>query len=189
MLRYTRIALLCSLFSASSRANEQVIENEPSLEQISLASPLKDLLVFDESARSWEVARSVDLRAPVLILHVWADWCKPCVAEFPLVRDLAEQMQTQYPGKVQTLFLTETQGQAELAGFLFRHRASMPKAPVYQSKAISDQLLAQLDRSGLPMPITLVLDDHRVVRLALLGSVAHRRSALARAVARLAQSN
>jgi thiol-disulfide isomerase/thioredoxin len=146
------------------------------------------LLLWDHPRREWRVARAGEQpgqTAPILVVHLWADWCKPCREEFPILRELAEQVEGAHPGKVQFLYLSQTQGQAEMQSFLFKYRARMPKAPIYQNTALGEFLLRQLSRTGLPLPITLILDERRVVRSVLIGSVARHRGYVAGTVARL----
>ncbi len=188
-------AALLLLWPFAGRAAEPIksadstdAEAAHALEQLLLAGYLKSLLVWDEKDSNWQVARGADSpneRASVVIVHLWADWCKPCREEFPILRELAEQVEGAHPGKVQFLYLSQTQGQAEMQSFLFKYRARMPKAPIYQNTALGEFLLRQLSRTGLPLPITLILDDRRVVRSVLIGSVARHRGYVAGTVARL----
>lgn len=194
-LTHRILAALLLLWPLPVRAAEPIksadqadAEAAHALEQLPLASYLKNLLVWDDKDANWQVARGADApneRAPVVVVHLWADWCKPCREEFPILRDLAEQVEAANPSKVQFLYLSQTQGQAEMQSFLFKYRARMPKAPIYQSTALGEFLLRQLSRTGLPLPITLILDERRVVRSVLIGSVARQRGHVASTIARL----
>jgi len=192
LLLLLRLSSVAHAGAASKSADPGDAETAHSLEQLALASYLKNLLVWDEKDSNWQVARGADApneRASVVIVHLWADWCKPCREEFPILRDLAEQVEGAHSGKVQFLYLSQTQGQAEMQSFLFKYRARMPKASIYQSTALGEFLLRQLSRTGLPLPVTLILDERRIVRSAIIGSVAQHRSYIATTVARIVSSS
>jgi thiol-disulfide isomerase/thioredoxin len=158
-------------------------EVEAALLSVSMRSLLSELLLWDERTSTWQVARGSQaiIDRPVTVVHVWADWCEPCRDEFPILRDLVEQL----PNNVQFISITQTQDTAVLSGFLFRYQTRLPKLPIYQTSRLSDALSDPLARTGLPMPITLVLDHQLVVRTAVVGSLAHRRGGILRSVQRL----
>jgi peroxiredoxin len=65
------------------------------------------------------------LRGKVVILHMWATWCKPCEKEFPLFEKLYEDMK----GRA-VVFLPVSidlrATQEDINGFAKEHRASFP---------------------------------------------------------------
>lgn len=121
--------------------------------------------------------------ARLTILHVWAVECKPCVEEFPLVRKLADSLESD--PQLRFVMVTETTDSAVLLDFLAKHRGELPlRAPQYQST--DERLRKSLQNRS--QPVTLLLDARMVVRQAFLGSLRQRRSELAEAIARLSRS-
>lgn len=177
--------LLCGLLSASSTVAATAwvsdSECEQALEQVSLQSMLSDLLVWEEKTSTWQTARTHPASRTVTLIHIWADWCEPCRNEFPIVRDLIERL----PSNVQVISMSQTQDPAALSAFLFKYQANLPKLPIYQGSHLSDTLTGYLARTGLPMPITLILDQKLVVQSVVVGSLAHRRGGILRSIQRL----
>lgn len=150
------------------------------------------LLLWDKTQREWRVPRvgeNPGQKAPILVVHLWADYCKPCRKEFPMLRDLAEAFGKSHPGRVEFIFLSETFSSTEMNRFLNEEAAQMPKTPLYYDGAESFAKLvrANCPSGGLTLPVTLLLDDKRVVRQAIIGSMISQRGALAAGISKLAQ--
>ena len=120
--------------------------------------------------------------ARVLIVHLWAVECRPCIEEFPVLRPILDSLRPLT--QVKAVLVSETADLAKLQGFLRDNRALLPNLPQYQSG--DDRLRASLQNSA--QPTTLLLDERGIVRQAFLGSIRHRRSELADAVRRLLKS-
>ncbi len=120
--------------------------------------------------------------ARVLIVHLWAVECRPCIEEFPVLRPILDSLRPLT--QVKAVLVSETADLAKLQGFLRDNRALLSNLPQYHSG--DDRLRASLQNSA--QPTTLLLDERGIVRQAFLGSIRHRRSELADAVRRLLKS-
>ncbi len=163
---------------------------ESALQDLSLQAHLKKLLLWDDAESNFRPLRSDEsapLQAPVLVVHLWADYCQPCLREFPILRDFAEQLEAEHAGKVRFVYLSLTTTPSDMRAFLLKHRGILPKAPQYSDATLEEALQRYL-ASSLALPATFVLDERRQIRSAVLGSIAHRRAQLGRAIARLVAS-
>lgn len=138
--------------------------------------------VWDRHLATWRLAQPAELpaqRAQVVVLHLWADWCAPCRAEFPVVRDLMATLARLYGDRVQLVLLSETSSPEAMRAVLEKERATLPAAPHFLDYG---EGIAALLRKDLPAPLsypmTLVLDGQRIVRHAVVGPVTDRRAAL-----------
>jgi len=120
--------------------------------------------------------------ARLLVLHLWAVECRPCVEEFPLLRRITEAL-ANLP-HVSVALVCETADLAHIQSFLDDHRGDLPRAVHYQST--DERLRRSLQNRA--QPATLLLDALSVVRQAFLGSLKQRRSEFADAIQRLARS-
>ena len=120
--------------------------------------------------------------ARVLIVHLWAVECRPCIDEFPVLRPILDAMRT-LP-QVKAVLVSETADLGKLQAFLRDNRSIVPQLPQYQ---IGDERL-RASLQNFAQPTTLLLDERGIVRQAFLGSIRHRRSELADAVQRLLKS-
>jgi hypothetical protein len=118
----------------------------------------------------------------ILIVHLWAVECRPCVEEFPVLRPILDALRS-LP-QVKAVLISETLDTPKLQAFLRDNRSVVPQLAQYQ--VADDRLRASLQTNA--QPATLLLDERGVVRQAFLGSIRHRRSELADAVQRLLKS-
>lgn len=120
--------------------------------------------------------------ARVLIVHIWAVECRPCIEEFPVLRPILDSLGglTQ----VKAVMVSETTELPKLQAFLRDNRGLLPQLAQYQSS--DERLRSSLQNHS--QPATLLLDERGIVRQAFLGSIRHRRSELADAVRRLIKS-
>lgn len=120
--------------------------------------------------------------ARVLIVHLWAVECRPCIEEFPVLRPIFDSLRglTQ----VKAVMVSETADLGKLQAFLRDNRGVLPQLVQYQSG--DDRLRASLQNHS--QPTTLLLDERGIVRQAFLGSIRHRRSELADAIRRIIKS-
>lgn len=164
--------------------------DEAQLQNRRLAPPLWDGLgLWDDKLQKWrqQPPGHVVMHARIALLHLWADWCKPCRAEFPWLRDLARELPVRYKGKVQLVLISETTSADAMQAFVQQNRAALPAGPQYLDALGA---LAQLIRGGLPsgnlsLPITLLCDEQAVVRQAFIGPLTARHEELHQAVDRL----
>lgn len=116
----------------------------------------------------------------LLVVHLWALECPPCVAELPMLRTLVRGWHDQ--PTVRFLFVAETLDASRLLAFwLDDHHADVPEVELYQS---TDGRIRDVLGIGT-QPLTLMVDSQGVVRQAFIGSLADRRFELGRAIGRL----
>lgn len=159
------------------------------------AAKLRELLVWDPRDTNWRRPQPSErvpseAAAPVLLVHLWADWCKPCREEFPLLREFAPALEARYRGRVKFVYVAVGTGAAELDGLLAASKGRMPEAPLYldlSEKGLSAPLRQRSARGELSLPMTLLLDDQRIIRQAFVGSLQNRRAEVAESVERLWQ--
>lgn len=164
--------------------------DEAQLQNCRLAPPLWDGLgLWDDKLQKWQQQPPGHLvmRARMAILHLWADWCKPCRAEFPWLRELARELPARYKGQVQLVLISETTSADAMQSFIQQNRAALPAGPQYLDALGA---LAQLIRGGIPsgnlaLPITLLCDEQAIVRQAFIGPLTARHDELHQAVDRL----
>ena len=118
-------------------------------------------------------------RARLMLVHIWAVECRPCIEEMPVLRRIFESLST--TSNVTPLLISETADIPKLLSFLQQNRATVPSVPQYQSTG--EQLRASLQNYS--QPTTLLVDERGIIREAFLGSLRTRRSELADALYRL----
>ena len=92
--------------------------------------PIRKLSRFDPHDQSWR-EQSFEIRpGQIVLLHLWAVECKPCLDELktltPLLNGLREDR------RLQILFVTETQDRQVLTNFLQNNQ----RADVYKRQAL-----------------------------------------------------
>ena len=117
--------------------------------------------------------------AKVFVVHIWADYCTPCLKELPWLRELVPRVET---SEVRFIFLTETNAPANMDKFMQKFQGELPKVD-RQYQDTSEQVLKMLQFRRLPM--TLLLDENLVVRQAFVGSIVPRRHELIQGIDRL----
>lgn len=167
-----------------------VHQSEPLLLHRVISQPmLTKLLCWDSRLSDWRQQLPEDTiseGSSAYILHLWADYCAPCREEFPILRELVEETDKKYAGKVRWIFLSETAAANAVQAFFEKYRARMPKGPQYldTGEAIAN-LLGEGLTTTLSYPVTLVLDSQHVVRHAFVGRVRGRRAELLAALDRM----
>lgn len=159
------------------------------------SAKLRELLIWDKRDTNWRRPQTGEnvpsaTEAPVLLVHLWADWCKPCREEFPLLRDFAPALEAKYRGRVKFIYVAVDTGASELDGFLAANKGRMPEAALYldvSERGITAPLRERSLRGQLSLPTTLLLDDRRVIRQAFVGPLLNRRAEVAESVERLWQ--
>jgi thiol-disulfide isomerase/thioredoxin len=148
------------------------------------------LRIWDTTARQWRAPRPEETpgqTAPILVVHLWADYCAACKKEFPLVRDFAERLTKAHPGQVEVIYISETFSSLEMDRFMVAEKERMPRAPQYHDTGeVFAQLIQENRPSGqLTLPVTLVLDEQRIVRQSVIGPIAAHRLMLAAGITKL----
>lgn len=150
------------------------------------------LRIWDAKEDEWRATTASEkpvTNAAVVVVHLWADYCAPCREEFPLLRDLAKQVEAKYKDRVSFLYLCETSSSTEVARFFTTNRTRMPTGPYYQDtgESIANVLRANIAGGQLSLPVTVLLDEKRIVRQAIIGPITPHRGELAAGIAKLVQ--
>jgi thiol-disulfide isomerase/thioredoxin len=156
------------------------------------AAQLRELRIFDRAEHMFRLpsdTESLTQRPPVRVLHVWADYCVPCVEELPILSRLAQRMEGRYGGAVRFLFVSETQGADEMARFLKKYPRALP-APLLLYQDTANELFVSM-KDALPatrspqLPLTLLIDEGLIIRQAFVGTLAGRLTELVDGIERL----
>lgn len=159
------------------------------------------LSVWDGGKSDWRSPLPGEIQsiaqAKLRILHFWAPWCPPCEKEFPLLRDISRNMMLSYaktPGMISFTYISvETDDSGAMVRFLAKNKDSMPIGLQFgdydkELRRALVQFIPQAVRSGppsdkskqfarqLPLPVTLVLDEENIVRMAFVGSLEGRQA-------------
>lgn len=141
---------------------------------------LTGIRVWDARSKKWLPRAPAPGR--ILVLNLWAVECPPCVAEFPILRDIARGFRKTETA-VRFAFVSETKDEEKLLGFARTNRDKMPEAELYQ---VTDARLRSLLGTE-KQPVTLLLDQNLVVRQAFVGSIVERRNEFVDSIERLLQ--
>jgi thiol-disulfide isomerase/thioredoxin len=121
--------------------------------------------------------------AEVYVVNLWSLQCKPCLAEFPLLRNILSGWKAK--PAVQFLFIADPPGEtseSEAVAFWRKSSAALPDAD--PCRATTEDLRRILEDGA--QPITLLLDENLVVRQAFIGAIGGR--PLGRSIERLLHS-
>lgn len=171
----------------------QVHRSEPFLLHRSIeTAQIRAFRIWDSRLADWRNQEPGEMparRASVMVLHLWADWCLPCREELPAMRQLTDDLEQRHGDRVQVVLLSETSAPEAMRAFLEKQRDRMPRGPLYfdTGESVATALRAELPTS-LSYPVTLILDSQRIVRHAIVGSIAGRRAELLTAIAHLVTS-
>ena len=152
---------------------------------IDLASNLR---IFDGKSGEWLKTNTSDPPGSrVVVLYLWTPAAPEAAAELSWLRELGRRVEAYHGGDVRFLFIAEGVTAPEMKNFVAGLRDRAPTVPYFldSENGIADTLRQALPGARLPMPITLILDDQRGVRQAMVGSLAARRSELVSAISDL----
>lgn len=177
----TASLLLCALLlTATARAtpSEQALsQREQESALLHRRLDLSDLKRWDRRTGRWT---PLDLSGPrLLVVNLWSVACAPCLAEFPVLRRMAQQWHTS--PHVRFAFISESEDPDKAAAYWRKAGAQVPDEDPLQ--VTNQRLRAALDCDT--QPLTLILDDKHVVRQAFIGSILERRIEMAAAMERL----
>lgn len=186
----TILALLCFPVSVALAADPAALVRRDEMRMMNQVVPTQmlgsNLRVWDGAA--WRTANPSEFtrtQAKVLVVNLWATYCKPCVSEFPVLREMARRIESEYKQDVQFLFLSETSDPIEMKAFCSRNeRVMLGKFPLFldDNENVASSLRSAQPGGNLAMPTTIILDEQRSVRYAMIGAVLERRSELVNAI-------
>jgi thiol-disulfide isomerase/thioredoxin len=116
------------------------------------AVPVSDFAVRSLNGEQIQLA---DLRGRWVVLNFWATWCAPCVAELPLLQQLAER----HADQLTVLAVNMREDEAEVRAFVVQHNLSLPIL-----LEPDDQTLLEYGVQGLPLSIVVSPDGEVLQR-------------------------
>lgn len=131
-------------------------------------------------------AELVDDAAPMIVLHAWTTSCQPCIKEFSVWRALGPELSNLHRGKVRIVHAAIQSSRETMPAFVNQMPDKLPFLGRYFDQ--SGRLFEQLNHALGPepsLPITLLLDQQRVVRQAFVGPITERRKELSEATVRM----
>lgn len=154
---------------------------------------LEQILVWDARDANWRKPRPDEAtpngaEAPLLIINLWADWCKPCRDEFSVFKSLAPTIEARYKRRVRFVFVAVETGSANMERFLEANKEVVPAGRLYLDAGeggIASMLRSRITSGRLSLPTTLLVDGQRVVRQAIVGPINNRRAELVDSIERL----
>lgn len=157
------------------------------------ADTLTALACWDERSQDWQPLPAGPITAAetrVIVVHLWADYCRPCEEEFPFLQRMVAEFARTRGKAVQFLLISESPGLSSMRRFLAKNRVRMPRVPLYgdMNDRLAELLRAAMPGGDLVLPTTLLLDRRLQVRQAFLGSLVHRRGELASGIERLSRA-
>lgn len=110
------------------------------------------------------------------IINLWSVHCVPCKEEFPLLRKMVEGWRSQKD--VKFIFIADPPHDTEEPELTKYWRAEAAQLPDEDPCRSTDERIRNMLDSGL-QPITLLVDEHLVIRQAFAGAIGKRNIALA----------
>lgn len=178
--RLVRLALLVQLFVATTALAAAVDEPSADREAALLHRhiELSGVKQWSRLASTWQPLTVPP--ATVYVVNLWSIQCKPCIAEFPHLKNVLAGWRSK--PEVQFLFIADPPGEtseSEAVAFWRKSIAALPDTDPCRST--SEDLRRILDDGAAP--ITLLLDEDFVVRQAFIGAINSR--PLGRSIERL----
>jgi thiol-disulfide isomerase/thioredoxin len=121
-------------------------------------SPPPTLPILDAGGHATDLTQ---LKAPVVVVNLWATWCPPCVTEMPTLAKL----QAAYPGRilVAPVSMDTPKDREKARAFI----AQYPPLPFYQDPKAALVFAVTPPADGLPT--TILYDSHGRERARLSG--------------------
>ncbi len=192
---FSGVLLAAALLLPSLGAAQSVDKRKLEMNILHKRLSLSDVKVYARGKQQWQpLGRST---AKVRVVNLWAKSCAPCLAELPVFAKVVEDTKRRHGSAVQFLFIADPPEQTaadEVVAFWQRPwadaladkcpptggtpmehagvRSCLLKLPeVDPARSDTDALKRQLDAMDESRPVTLLLDEHGVVRQALWGAV------------------
>jgi len=165
MPRLSVLSLTCALalvVAGCDRESEETAQPEAAAEltgtidRSSAGQPMPAVELTDPSGATLATA---DLRGTPVLLNLWATWCVPCVAEMPLLDQLAADLGEE----VRVVTVSQDLTGAEAVGPFFAER-KLENLPQWLDPENELGVLAQA--SGLPLTVLYDAEGKEVWRVA-----------------------
>jgi thiol-disulfide isomerase/thioredoxin len=124
---------------------------------IARGPPPPDTPILDAQGRTLRLA---DLKAPVVVVNLWATWCAPCVREMPTLAAL----QAAYPGRVLVapISMDKADDREKARAFIAQH----PPLRFYQDVRLALPFALSPPAEGFPTTVIYDASGHERARLA-----------------------
>ncbi len=138
---------------------------------------LDGVRVFEAKTKRWQPYRKGS--ESLLILHLWAVECAPCIAEMPTLRNIVFGWRDE--ADLRFLFISETLDEKKLLEYWRSNAERVPAVALYQN---TDNRIRDILETG-KQPLTLLVDQDLVIRQAFIGTLSDRNHELAASMTRL----
>jgi len=138
---------------------------------------LDGVRVFEAKTKRWQPYRKGS--ESLLILHLWAVECAPCIAEMPTLRNIVFGWRDE--ADLRFLFISETLDEKKLLEYWRANAERVPAVSLYQN---TDNRIRDVLETG-KQPLTLLVDQDLVIRQAFIGTLSERNHELAASMTRL----
>lgn len=170
------VAVAVPLWIVQAHASQQPSSTEVATEEqrtIGTVLPVDEVVRWspDPAESRPATLRALRSSAKVLVVHVWATWCKPCLQEFPRLKEMFPDGRSR---DAQLVLVAAQSPPEELSKFLSKYDKIIPRAQHFADSNGAMQRALNLSK----LPITLLVDRQWVVRQSFHGSVAERRQEL-----------
>ena len=173
-VQIARLALLLELLLSllphqPARAQEALSQADSEADLLHRRLNLSDIKHWSPATGQWSFGYRP---AKLYVVNLWSVHCPPCIAEFPLLKNIVHGWRGN--PNVQFLFIADpptATTEAEFTTFWRKSLTSLPEAEPYLSTTNAIRTVLELDT----LPITLLLDEQLVVRQAFVGSIEKRR--------------
>lgn len=172
------LLFICSTTIASA---DPVIEIKLRDIETSLLHRRLDLSGVKQLQRTTAAWHSLALsHKKIFVINLWSVHCQPCIEEFPLFRKMVEGWRSQ--SDVQFLFIADPPRETEEEELIKFWRNLPTQLPDQDPCRSTDERLRNILEAGTE-PITLLVDEHMIIRQAFAGTITKRN--LATAIQRL----
>jgi len=132
---------------------------------------LDGIVEWTPSSQHWRELPPTTKPANVTVLHLWSPRCVPCVAELPLLKRMVAAWRSEPAVRFLLVadFVEEDDG-SELLSFLASPKVQSWPSPVLR---LRDGRLRE-SLGVMVQPLTLILDEQRVVRQVFVGPLVGR---------------
>lgn len=188
------VAFILQLKATATVVPESLRQEKRLLGQPLDRAALRSLHVWDPKTRQARQAVADEVVAgasPVLIVHLWATWCVPCKADFPLWREVGPSLERQFQRRVRVIHVALQEDEPDMERFIKEMGTRLPIGRFYldHTEALAQNLRSVLNRTDPHLPMTLWLDKQRFIRKSIVGSVKNRRAELISSTADVMKSS
>lgn len=134
---------------------------------IAIGSPVRDFTLTFFEGYEYQGAKEVklsDLRGKVVVINVWASWCKPCEAEAPYLQEAWEYFEP--TGKVVFLGVDYVDTEPDARASMEKFGITYPNGPDLGTR------ISQLLNRNMGVPETYIVDANGTLRYIKIGPFA-----------------